>query len=115
MNGSTVLVGGMVRLGAGQHKSKSDGATSLVSTKYLYIVWRPSSISGWAEGLTPVFLTKMVSDTFGGASSSAADLVRLLALLSIWAMADMASASSGWRWRIVSYSRMAEESWPNCT
>src|SRR5580658_1490463 len=110
MNGSTVLGGGKVRLGAGQHKSKSDAATSLASTKYLNIAWRPSSISGWAAGLAPDFLTKMVSDTFGGASSSAADLVRLLALLSICAMADIASASSGWRCRIVSYSRMAEES-----
>src|SRR5271157_4575277 len=102
MNGSTVLVGGIVRLGTGQQASKSPTEMILPSTKYLKMSWRPSSTSGWAAALPAPFLVRVVELLLTGASASGGRLVKLLALLSICAIAATASLSSGWRWRTVS-------------
>src|ERR1035441_6588845 len=96
MKGSTALAGGAFNLGAGQYMSKSPAETNLLSTKILCMGARPSSTSIWGAALPPAFLDRVVAELLGdrGSTSIGGGLFRLLAWLSMWAMACMASWSS---------------------
>ena len=68
---------------------------------------------GYAISGTNVSGSTTVSWSSGGCGGGSTG--KLLALLSIWVRAAWTSGSFGARWRMVSYSRMAEDSWPSCT
>src|SRR5882762_7574415 len=85
----------------------------LPSTKTLCIAWRPSSTSArFKRDAGALDLVGAFSLGASATSVRAAALFRLFALLSISVRAARASGSSGKRWRILSYSRIADESWP---
>src|SRR5690349_912407 len=117
MKGSVGPLGGALRLGVGQNKSKSAMEINLASRKSFCICARPSATSAQSgvvgAGAALVFLDflEVRAVSFGnGSGSSAGGGAKLLALLSMAARAFNASGSSGRRWRMLSYSRMAEES-----
>ena len=117
MNGSTTSVGGVVKSGERQHRSKSPAVMSLAFHKNLVHRLRPSSISSAAVARAFFLNRRRVGGRRQRRRFHPRRLLtaRLLALFSICFSAACTSVSSGWRCRMVSYSRMAEESWPNCT
>ena len=114
MKGSTTSVGRVFISAFRQHKSKSPAVMSLLSTKTLYSVLRPSSIS---VGTTTCALRRnsTVSEDAAMASDSVVGCcTALLARSSICFSANRTSLSSGRRCNTVSYSRMADDNCPCC-
>src|SRR5439155_10790926 len=118
MNGSITPEGRTDKSGVDQHRSKSPEVMILDSTKILNMVRRPSSISA-ADGILAGAFGPLagVAGALGVSviSGAGGSIGKLLALLSISLRVAWTSGSSGNRCRIVSYSRIAEESCPICT